>query len=177
MEAGFCNMVHIPELIYLCGHIHILVHPLPSHQSLYWETLNQDSPFKQTSELWITPLHKLPVQNDRQREGNVEKQSPMCNNRSVSQRMRHMLKKRVRKQEERWMSACQGRKRPLLLGSASGFSKASLYSQCGSASQNSDDWIIRLSRLRGDNAPLTADLGCYWQDEIEKRARVAYDAK
>lgn len=27
------------------------------------ETLNQDSPFKQTNELWITPLHKLPAPN------------------------------------------------------------------------------------------------------------------
>lgn len=51
MEADFCNMLLIPDLIYLCGHAHILMHPLPSHQSLYWETLNQDSPFKQTSEL------------------------------------------------------------------------------------------------------------------------------
>lgn len=43
-------MLHIPELIYLCGHFHILMPP-PSRQSLYWESLNQDSPFKQTSEL------------------------------------------------------------------------------------------------------------------------------
>lgn len=43
-------MLHITELVYLCGHIHILMHS-PSHQTLYRETLNQDSPFKQTSEL------------------------------------------------------------------------------------------------------------------------------
>lgn len=113
MEADFCNMLLIPDLIYLCGHVHILMHPLPSHQSLCWETLNEDSPFKQTSELWITPLHKLPVQNDRQRErlgggGGVEKcgkaelkMLQMRNNRDVSQMMRHVRKKRVRKQEGR----------------------------------------------------------------------------
>lgn len=54
-----CNVLHITKLIYLHGHIHIFIHS-HSHQSLHRETLNQDSPFKQTNELWITPLHKLP---------------------------------------------------------------------------------------------------------------------
>lgn len=34
---------------------------------------------------------------------------------------------------------------------------------------------MRLSRQRGDNAPPAADPGCNCQNEIEKRARVAYD--
>lgn len=56
------NVLHITEPIYLCGHIHIFIHS-HSHQALHRETLNQDSPFKQTNELWITPLHKLPAQS------------------------------------------------------------------------------------------------------------------
>lgn len=50
LATFFRNILRITELLYLCGHVHILMHS-PSHQTLYRETLNQDSPFKQTSEL------------------------------------------------------------------------------------------------------------------------------
>lgn len=62
LRSSICNVLNITKPIYLCGHIHIFIHS-HSHQSLHRETLNQDSPFKQTNELWITPLHKLPAQS------------------------------------------------------------------------------------------------------------------
>lgn len=59
LKPSLCNVLHITEPIYLRGHIHIFIHS-HSHQAWHQETLNQDSPFKQTNELWITSLHKLP---------------------------------------------------------------------------------------------------------------------
>ena len=61
LRPSLSNVLHITKPIYLRGHIHIFIHS-HSHQALHQETLNQDSPFKQTNELWITPLHKLPAQ-------------------------------------------------------------------------------------------------------------------
>lgn len=62
LRPSLSNVLHITKPIYLRGHIHIFIHS-HSHQALHQETLNQDSPFKQTNELWITPLHKLPAQS------------------------------------------------------------------------------------------------------------------
>lgn len=49
------SALHITEPIYLCGHIHIFIHSrsrrAPCTGAGWGETLNQDSPFKQTNEL------------------------------------------------------------------------------------------------------------------------------
>lgn len=55
-----CNVLHISKPIYLHGHIHIFIQSL-CHQALHHSILNQDSTFKQTNELWMTPSYKLPA--------------------------------------------------------------------------------------------------------------------
>lgn len=127
LGSSLCNVLNITKPIYLCGHIHIFIHS-HSHQSLHRETLNQDSPFKQTNELWITPLHKLPAHSvtKTKRLGGWEKSGgekwESDEKHSVDKSRRGMRGDGGwdRKQGRRECVAVEGlwsRKRPLLYGS------------------------------------------------------------